>query len=134
MLTLSLMGRFFPRTHPRYKIDSVLPMQIEIPVGRGQTKHTLHTMGLGGFGFFGHSKLAELLRKGPVPMFMLIGNKRVEILGRARYCQFLPNAVKDAPYFIGIQYEALNPEVQFFLKSLIQAAVVKGHMKTASSG
>jgi hypothetical protein len=100
-----------------------------IPQGLGKS-YVLRTLGEGGLGFFAPARDASLAQHPEIDLRFQVGDRMLNLKGCVQYCTFLPR--QGANYF-GIKFSDIDSRQGLFLKTIIEAAVRKGHLVEAGA-
>lgn len=117
-----------PRRVQRFRVEPTFPLRVFIPQGFGKT-YQLRTLGEGGLGFFAPAKDATLAQHPEIDLRFQIGDRLLSLKGSVQYCTFLPQ--HGASYF-GVKFSDIDSRQGLFLKTIIEAAVRKGHLVEAA--
>jgi hypothetical protein len=112
----------------RFRVEPSFPLRVFIPQGIGKT-YKLRTLGEGGLGFFSSTKDAALAQLSEIDLRFHVGDRTLMLKGSVQYCTFLPH---HGSSYLGIKFSNLDSRQGVFLKTIIEAAVKKGHLIQAS--
>jgi len=114
------------RKRPRFRIKTYFPLTAHIRQSKSKF-HQLVTVGEGGFGFYGSTKDAELVKMRRIDLTLVLGSKKYELPASVQYCTFIQQE-KRLVNFFGVKFEDIDPKVEHLLKSLIESGLQKGHL------
>ncbi|MDB5036518.1 MAG: hypothetical protein JWQ35_46 [Bacteriovoracaceae bacterium] len=113
-----------PRKVQRFRVESGFPFSVFIP--QSLTKnHKLRTLGEGGCGFFAPARDANLVKHPEIEVRFNIGGRFLSFKATVQYCTFLP---KQGANYFGVRFADVNSRQEVMLKTIIQAALKKGHL------
>ncbi len=113
-----------PRKFPRFKVEPSFPMSVFIPQSYSKN-YKLNTFGEGGFGFYAPSRDASLVQHPNIDVRFDFGGRTLSFKAKVQYCTFLP---KHGANYFGVKFEEVDSRQEILIKTIIQAAVKRGHL------
>ena len=108
----------------RFKVENSFPLKVCIPQSNARA-YSLRTLSEGGFGCLIPFRDAGIVQHPEIDIRFTFGDRTLSFKGTVQYCTFLP---KQGSSYLGVKFAEIDPRQELVLKTIIQAALKKGHL------